>query len=312
MRVTKVDPLLGRLVAFLNFDFKTGTQESLKRARLNVHELMQAGWNKRGAKLQEEIRSDLIPLLTGTPTDDMNEREERLKLQRQWKVKKTDDKKQHEMMLKLMAAGPRHYHGPRFYLDRLLEKINRLELQFWWYAQPGQHELTIYDLDLTRPLSKKTGYPEPIAGTERKETNPARGLLAPERRITTVVGEKFIVAKQPSAHAKSSRELLYGIIADSLENGGFNRLRMCRECSKFFLGLDLKRKFCRDRCKDQFFNSKKAKEGKFKEYRQQRAKRNRAQLKKARRLFFEGKSVASVIEDTGLSRRILEREGLLD
>src|SRR5438094_10081574 len=109
MRVAKVDPLIAWLVAFLNFDFKTGTQESLKKARLNVHELERAGWNKRGARLQEEIRSDLIPLLTRTATDDMIEREEKLKLRQQWQVKKTGDKKQQEMMLNLMDAGPRLY-----------------------------------------------------------------------------------------------------------------------------------------------------------------------------------------------------------
>src|SRR5438034_5912438 len=114
MRVRKIDPLLVRLVAFLNFDYKTGTQETLKKARLNFYELDRKGWNKRGAHLQEEIRSDLIPLLTETPTDDMIEREEKLKLRRQWLAGKgRGNKKQQEMMLNLMEASPRRYQGPR-------------------------------------------------------------------------------------------------------------------------------------------------------------------------------------------------------
>ena len=198
-------------------------------------------------------------------------------------------------MLNLMTAGPCLYHGPQFYLDRLLEKINRLDLRFRWYAEVGQHKLTGYEPDFTKSLSKKTGYPEPVAGTESKKLNPAMRLLGPERRIATIVGEKFIVARQLS-YAKSLREQLYGIIAESLENGGFSRLRMCPQCSTFFVGQDLKRQFCGDRCKDQFFNRRKAREGKFKQYRQQRAKRNRALVGKARKLLIEGKSAASVIK----------------
>ena len=309
MRVTTTELLLARLVTLLNFDFKTGTQKKLEEARLNVHELDRAGWQKTGAKLQDEIRLDLIPLLSDTPTDEFQERAKKLELHSQWQREKRHKRdKQDDFRLRLMTAGPRLYHGPRFYLDRLLEKINRIDLQFRWYAESGQHEWTVYDPDLSKPLSKTTGYPEPVPGTERKKSNPTMRLLGPERRITTIVGEKFIVARQLS-HAKSFRELLYGTIAESLENGSFTKLRMCPQCGTFFVGEDLKRKFCGDRCKDQFFNSKKAKEGKFKQYRQQS---KGALLAKARRLLNEGKSKAYVTEETGLSQRALERAGIVN
>lgn len=295
----------------------------LKKARLNFHELNRPGWKQQGAKLKEEIRLDLTPLLSETPTDEMQERARLKKLRRQWQGQKSTDQKHHDMMLRLMDAGPRGYHGPSFYLDRLLKKINRFDLRFRWYAlgrlldkingldlqfcwsaESGQHEWTVYDPDLSKPLSKTTGYPEPVPGTERKKLNPAMGLLGPERRITIIVGEKFIVAKQPSG-GKSFRELLYGIIAESLENGSFTKLRMCPQCGTFFVGEDLKRKFCRDRCKDQFFNLKK-------DFKGLRQKRRRELINKARRLFEEGKGAATVLNETGLSRRILQQNDLLD
>ncbi len=304
MRVTTTNPLLARLVAFLNFDFKTGTEESLKTDGLNVHELGHAGWKKRGAKLQEEIRLDLTPLLSDTPTDEMHERDKQIKLRQAWQGKKWGDKKQTELMLNLMTAGPRLYHGPQFYLDRLLEKINQLDLRFRWYAELGQHELKVYDPDFTKSLSKKTGYPEALAGTERKKLNPAMGLLGPERRITTIIGEKFVVARQVS-YAKGFRELFYGIIAESLESGSFTRVRMCLECGKFFIAEDLKRKFCSDRCKDQFFNAKK-------DFKKARHMLREKRVKTARRLLKEGRGLASVMDETGLSQGILRKNGLLD
>src|SRR4030095_5785695 len=73
MRVTAIDPLLARLIAFLNFDFEAGKEAMLKKARLNFYELNRPGWKKRGAMLKEEIRLDLTPLLSATPTDEMPE-----------------------------------------------------------------------------------------------------------------------------------------------------------------------------------------------------------------------------------------------
>lgn len=52
-----------RLVAFLNFDFGSETEERLKEARLNVCEGRSPDWRKACQGLQEEIRVDLIPLI---------------------------------------------------------------------------------------------------------------------------------------------------------------------------------------------------------------------------------------------------------
>lgn len=304
MRVTKTDPLLLRLVSFLNFDFEGETEASLKESRLSVYELDQRGWKRRGKSLQEEIRSDVVPLLSETPTDNTVESEKILKLRRKWlATKPRGNRKQQEMMLNLTTAVPRAYHGPEFYLDRLLEKVNRLNLRFRWYAESGHYQTVVYAPDFSKPLPGKLGYPEPIIGTERKKPNSVLKLLGPERRIISLVGEKFIVARQLS-YANSLREQLYGIVAESLENGSFTNVRLCPQCGKFFLGRTRRGKFCGDHCKNQFFNLKKD----MKKYREMSRK---IALTKARRLFKQGNGAASIIEETGLPQRVLRKEGLL-
>ena len=88
MSVTKTDPLLAKLATFLNFKFETATPTTLKQARLNFYELDRPGSRQRGLKLQEEIRLDLTPLLSETPTDEMHERDKLIKLRQTWQEKK--------------------------------------------------------------------------------------------------------------------------------------------------------------------------------------------------------------------------------
>lgn len=254
MRVTKIDPLIGRLVAFLNFNFKAGTEESLEKARLKFYDLRSHRWRSAGRKLQEEIRLDVIPLLRPEATQDVGERKTRLKVWEKWEKEQWPDQRFKDMTGGLIQAKGGYYHGPGFYLDRILEKINRLDLHYRWYAESGKYEEAAYELDLSKPLSKETGYPQPKTGTERRKPSPALRLLGPERKILTLQGEKFIVGRQFS-YAESWRELLYAIIAESLEKGTFARLRMCPECSTFFWATDLKSRFCPEkRCKDAFHN----------------------------------------------------------
>jgi hypothetical protein len=243
---------------------------------LNFYELSGPKWRMSGKRLQEEIRSDLIPLLSTAPTDEFHERARILKLHSQFQSQQRGTRdKEEELRLRLMTARPRLYHGPQFYLERLVEKVNRFDLRFRWYVESGEHESVVYDPDLTKPKSRKTGYPEPVADTQRRKLNPAMRLLGPERRITTIVGEKFIVGKQLS-YEKSFRELLYGIIAESLENGGFTKLRMCPACVKVFLVSDLKQRFCEDSCRVDFNNKIRSERGYFSERRREK----RAELEK--------------------------------
>jgi hypothetical protein len=283
MRVKKMklSGPLDRVVAFLNFNFESPkSAATLKSARLNFYELRSPKWKVTGKRLQNEIRSDLIPLLTGESTDEFVEREERSKLRQQWQGKRWRDNKRKNLMLGLMSAEPRLNHGSAFYLSRLLEKVSRLDLKFRWHAESGKHEETVSEPDLTKPLSKESGFPRSITDTERKRPNPAFRLLGAERRIVVLRGEKFIVCRDFS-YANSFRELFYGIIAESLENGTFAKLRMCLRCRTVFVAADLKRKFCRDRCKDEFHNTRRLADGYF---RNNREKRKNGERAKARRL----------------------------
>ena len=162
-------------------------------------------------------------------------------------------------------------------LDSLLDKIRRLNLHFRWYAEPTQHQ-----------------------GSLR--------LLGPERKVLKLAGRKFIVCRQLSTF-ESLRELFYGVIAESLENGSFSRLRICPECHRALVADHPKRQFCENKkCKDSFHNRERLESGYFRENRKLR--RNK-QLKAARRLRLQGKGFSIIQKKTGLSRRILEREGLV-
>ena len=135
-------------------------------------------------------------------------------------------------------------------LDSLLAKISRLNLHFRWYAESTQHQESMR-------------------------------FLGPERKLLKLGGKKFVVCRQLSTF-ESFRELFYGVIVESLENGSFSRFRICPECGKFFLALDPKRRFCENRkCKDDFHNSVRLQSGYFKENRKRRRQLNKLRKAKA-------------------------------
>jgi hypothetical protein len=106
-------------------------------------------------------------------------------------------------------------------LDSLLDKISRLNLHFRWSAESTRHQESMRS-------------------------------LGPERRVLKLAGQKFIVCRQLSTF-ESFRELFYGAIVESLENGAFSRLRLCPTCGKFFLTADVRTRFCPGTsCKDEF------------------------------------------------------------
>ncbi len=139
-------------------------------------------------------------------------------------------------------------------LDGLLDKISRLNLHFRWYAESPHHR------DSVR-------------------------LLGPERKIVKLGGRKFIVCRQLSPF-ESFRELFYGVIAESLENGSLSKLRICPECDTVFVAGDPKRRFCSDSCKDEFHNQSRIDRGYFiawrleKKLKEEKLNRQREELKR--------------------------------
>jgi len=123
-----------------------------------------------------------------------------------------------------------------------------------------------------------------------------------------VNGTRFFTFETPGD--KSVREFFYWLLYQTLKSGEFSRLRKCPNCSNFYIAKDLKRKFCSAKCKDDYYNETRKKDGYFtKAWR----RRRRKALNKAKRLLKEKGSaqVARVAKETGLTVRILKREGLI-
>lgn len=218
--------LLSRVVDFLNFDFDAASGEDLKKAGLRYYEFAGSDWKKKGGTLKKEILADLLPLVTGEPTDEMNERIKREAVAERWKGRTSQMKG--PTLQDLITAKPRLYHGTSFYLDRLIAEINKMGLSVRLIRDSGEHD-------------------------------PAVASLGPGRRIVIIRGEKFIVSKD-FGFAKSHRERFYGFIADALENKEFERLKRCLKCQRFFLAEDPRKKYCGDECRESYHGGEKAKE----------------------------------------------------
>jgi len=82
-------------------------------------------------------------------------------------------------------------------------------------------------------------------------------------------GNRWVARVWPLA--KTTKELLYTILAEALVNSTLNRLKVCKQCGKYLAVKDRKRDFCPGTsCKDDFFNRQKSKDGTFKTARRKR------------------------------------------
>jgi hypothetical protein len=180
-------------------------------------------------------------------------------------------------------------------LDDLVDKISGLGLRPKLRLDPGEKMVHEAQFQLT------PGKFRHVIGTQRKVTNPAYRHLGPNQRILVLHGTKWIVRRWYPESAPV-RERLYWTISNALENGELAGLRMCPTCKIFFLAADLRRRFCSQRCKDEFFNLEKAKTGYFKANRKERKKQR---LNAARKLLDKGESEDSVMEQLGLTRKAL-------
>lgn len=121
-----------------------------------------------------------------------------------------------------------------------------------------------------------------------------------------VKGEKLFLFD--TLKTNSLRETMYWTLYQSLKAGEFLRLRKCLHCPEIFVPKDLKREFCSNSCKDTYNNERRKREGYFTDL--WRMKRKNA-LARARALLREGKPLRFIEKETGLTRRILEREKLV-
>lgn len=121
-----------------------------------------------------------------------------------------------------------------------------------------------------------------------------------------IEGEKLFVFEAP--RSTSFRKMCYWALYQSLKTGEFSRLRKCPHCAKILVPEDPKRKYCPTGCKDTYNNERRKREGYFTDL--WRMKRKNA-LARARALLREGKPLRVIEKETGLTRRILEREKLV-
>jgi len=110
------------------------------------------------------------------------------------------------------------------------------------------------------------------------------------------------------APEESLWDYVYWMLARAIEERCLEDLRICSECERLYVNRSFRQRYCGTRCKDEFHNRRRLREGYFPNYR----KKIRAILfTKARRLLQKGHSILAVEEETKLSRRILERAGLI-
>jgi len=136
-------------------------------------------------------------------------------------------------------------------LFTLIENLNGLGLQQRWQVMPA---------------NKKAAK---IMGCDYYPLRPRPGQVFAEFR-----GSRWLVENWPLT--VGARAFLYSIIGTALENGELPRLRVCLHCHKYFVAEDLKRKFCKDKCKEVFHNKRRLAEGYFREHRRMRKKAEQA------------------------------------
>jgi len=107
---------------------------------------------------------------------------------------------------------------------------------------------------------------------------------------------------------RSLRHSLYWNLIHSLESGELSSLKVCPECSRYFIQADARQGFCNHKCRIEFNNKQRLQTGYFKNRRQTIRRKS---LSRARRLLREGKSLNEVSNETRLSLRVLKRAVLM-
>jgi len=160
-------------------------------------------------------------------------------------------------------------------LDRpfyaLVERLNNLELKMAWHCEP--------------------------LGPKAKPHDPSQAIL--KMHLDNGVMERWMVQAWPVT--RTLKDTIYAILGKALESGALNRLRVCRECGKYLVVADLKRRFCEasTKCHDDYHNRETHAENR--KYRREQAISQADQLVKA------GKSKDEIRDKTGLPQRTVEQ-----
>src|SRR5262249_48970178 len=181
-------------------------------------------------------------------------------------------------------------------IHKLLEKINKIEIKTIWGVESVNYKWAGSDED---------------AEFIPKEAEDARDTTWywTSRRTVELLGYKwFIGVEGVEAEFAFSRVELYLKIRDAFQIGVFDRLRICPLCKKFLVAEDARQQFCSNEHRNEFNNKQRLESGWF---RKNRRDNRQLQIVKARRLRREGKPPPQIAKETGLSLRILKREGIV-
>jgi hypothetical protein len=175
-------------------------------------------------------------------------------------------------------------------IQKLLKKINEIRVKPAWGTEPvGSRGELAPDL------------------VQRNAQDDSDFFNA--KRIVEILGYKWFVGEYWGGDFVFSRDQLYLKIRDALQIGVFERLRICLHCKKFFVAEDARQQFCSDEHRNEYHNKDRLKSGYFKT---RRSSKREADLARARKLLREAKSPEQIAKETGLSQRVLKREGVID
>lgn len=154
--------------------------------------------------------------------------------------------------------------------DALVDRLNDLQLKMAWRCEPLAPRATRRD--------------------------PSQAIFKMRWGDGTV--ERWVAQSWPVTKPLI-KNILYAILGKALETGVLGRLKVCRECEKYIVVADVKRRFCSRKCHDEYHNRV--------THAENRKHRREAAILKANRLMGAGKSNDVIQEQTELPRRVVEQ-----
>jgi len=181
-------------------------------------------------------------------------------------------------------------------IAKITAKANGLKVDTKWEAQCIE-----YDVDTGARLAPDELYDRHIdAGENAVEIS----VVTPSGRTAKA---RWRISRKWET-SSDTEERVYWDLIGAFRSREFSLLKSCPQCQNFFVADDPRRDFCSDECRNTYNNKQRLGEGYFKELRR---KKRTLELKTAKRLLAEGKSLKQVVEKTGLSERVLKRERIL-
>lgn len=140
-------------------------------------------------------------------------------------------------------------------LSNLVEKVNKMPLVQGWGVESVDYYIGGY-------VESSTGEAVPILDEKRSPTEVEKLLrdLGPGQRILKILGNRWIINTKVGLAPGSAPGLdllrisLYGIIIRSLEDGTLARLKVCKECHRFFVGERRSGAFCNPNCASSYWS----------------------------------------------------------